>query len=131
MPDEVAADIITPDPPNAPTVGARPFWLPDTRGFLAGAIVILIFFIVLTLMWHPMTMEERIFNLFYLVLGILISTFKDVYNFSFSSTQAGEDKTKAIASLGASLANSVPASVAQVPVAPLPSADTPSTIIKP
>ena len=104
----MADEIITPDPLNVPTVGARPFWLPDTRGFLAVSIVVMMFIIVLTLMWHPISMDERVSNLLSGILGILIATFKDVYSFSFNSTQASEDKSKTIASLGDTLGKSVP-----------------------
>lgn len=122
-----SAPIITPDPPNPPTVGARPYWLPDTRGFLAGGIVVLIFVIVMTLLWHPAPLTEQQSALLYTVLGILLGCFKDVYGFSFNSTQASEDKSKTIAGMGASLANSVP--VAIVPPTDKPLA--PSSIIIP
>ena len=119
-----SASIITQDPPNVPTVGARPYWLPDTRGFLAASIVFLIFVIVMTLMWHPVPLTEQQSALLYTVLGILLGCFKDVYGFSFNSTQAGEDKNKTIASMGASLANSVPASLTVSSPAPIVAAAT-------
>lgn len=102
------ADILTPDPPNVPMAGARPYWLPDTKGWLAAGIVLLIMVIVMVLLLRPITMDERVSNLLSMVLGVLLACFKDVYGFNFNSTQASEDKNKTIAQLGGALATSTP-----------------------
>jgi len=104
MPDE----ILTPNPPQAPTSGARPYWLPDTRGFLAFGIWLMITVVVIVLLIRPPQLDEKASSLLYTILGILIGCFKDVYGFSFNSTQASEDKNRTIDKLGTSLATSVP-----------------------
>lgn len=110
--------IITPDPPRAPTVGARPYWMPDTRGFLAGGIWLMIAGIVFFLLLRPVQMDERVSNLLSTILGILIGCFKDVYSFSFNSTQSDQDKNKTIADANVALAGSVPAAVVAPTVQP-------------
>lgn len=102
------ADILTPDPPNVPLSGARPYWMPDTKGWLACGIVLLVMVIVLVLLLRPVTMDERISNLLSAILGVLLACFKDVFAYFFNSTQASEDKNRTIAQLGASLATSTP-----------------------
>ncbi len=102
------SEIITPNPPNVPMAGARPYWFPDTRGFLSAAIVMLVFIISLVVIMKPLNIDDRGYQLLTMILGIIIATFKDVYSFSFNSTQQSEDKTKTIEKLGTALGTSVP-----------------------
>jgi uncharacterized membrane protein len=104
----------------------KPFWFPDTKGFLAISIVFLIALVVVVLLIRPPTFEEKIYNTFSLILGILLSNFKDVFSFEFNSSKGSDDKNKTIDKL-----------ISAVPVIPTTtttvstSADETKTTVKP
>lgn len=110
MSDTVASSILTPDPPRPPIIGARPWWMPDTKGFLAMAIVFLITFLLCMLLLKPINLDERTSQLIAGIIGMLVSKFNDVYAHFFNSTQASQDKDRTIETLGAAAATSVPVS---------------------
>lgn len=79
----------------------RPFWLPDTQGFLAIAIILLIACIVLMLLMKPISIDERTAGVLMVVIGVLTGCLKDVYSFFFGSSKGSKEKddvliTKAI-----------------------------------
>lgn len=96
-----------------------PPWVPDTQGFLAIAIVLLIAAIALILLVRPPSMDEKTSNVLSAILGILIGCFKDVYSFFFGSSsgskmlasvvaKSNETRDATIATMGTSLAASTP-----------------------
>lgn len=107
MPD----DIIAVDSPRAPVTGARPYWIPDVKGWLAFAVVVLVGFMLTMLMLRPLAIDERVSNLLSMLIGLLVGCFKDVFSYYFSSTQGSQDKDKTIAQQSASLAVSQPVMV--------------------
>lgn len=75
----------------------RPLWLPDTQGFLAIAIILLIACIVLMLLMKPITIDERTAGVLMVVIGVLTGCLKDVYSFFFGSSKGSSEKTEALA----------------------------------
>lgn len=74
----------------------KPYWLPDTQGFLAVAIIGVVSLIVLILLLHPTTMDERTSGVLMTVVGVLIACLKDVYSFFFGSSKGSEKKDDAM-----------------------------------
>lgn len=74
----------------------RPFWLPDTQGFLAIAIITLIAAIVLLLLTKPLTIDERTSGVLMIVIGVLTACLKDVYAFFFGSSKGSKEKDDAL-----------------------------------
>lgn len=83
----------------------KPFWLPDRQGFLAIAIISLIATIVITLIIHPISMDDKTFGLLSGIVGVLVGCLKDVYAFDFGSSKGSAAKdetiTKAVSTLAA------------------------------
>lgn len=74
----------------------KPFWWPDTQGFLAVAIIFLISIIVLLLLLHPVQMDEGTRGVLMTVIGVLVASLKDVYAFFFGSSKGSEKKDDAL-----------------------------------
>lgn len=74
-------------------VPKRPFWLPDTQGFLAVAIIFLIALIVVILLTAPPAIDERTSGVLMTIVGVLIACLKDVYSFFFGSSKGSDSKT--------------------------------------
>lgn len=74
----------------------RPFWLPDTQGFLAVAIIALIATIALILLTHPPQIDERTSGVLMTLIGVLVACLKDVYSFFFGSSKGSEKKDDAM-----------------------------------
>lgn len=87
---------------------ARPFWLPDTQGFLALAIIAVIATVVFMLLMKPPALDERAAGMLMTVVGVLIACLKDVYAFFFGSSAGSRSKDTTIANQGAALAVSTP-----------------------
>lgn len=74
----------------------RPYWLPDTQGMLAVAIIGLIALVVLILLVHPPMIDERTSGVLMTIVGVLIACLKDVYSFFFGSSKGSEKKDDAM-----------------------------------
>lgn len=72
----------------------RPFWLPDTQGFLSVAIIALIAIVVLILLTRPPAIDERTSGVLMTIVGVLIACLKDVYSFFFGSSKGSDSKTE-------------------------------------
>lgn len=71
----------------------KPYWLPDTQGFLAIAIILLMSIIVLVLlMGDPPKFDDKTAGAMMMVLGVLTACLKDVYAFFFGSSKGSKDK---------------------------------------
>lgn len=77
----------------------RPIWWPDTQGFLALAIIILVAIIVLILLMHPPAIDERTSGVLMTIVGVLIACMKDVYAFFFGSSKGSKDKDSTLATI--------------------------------
>lgn len=74
----------------------KKWWMPDTQGFLAIAIIGLIAIVVLILLIHPPMMDERTSGVLMTLIGVLIGCLKDVYSFFFGSSKGSEKKDDAM-----------------------------------
>ena len=95
----------------------KPFWMPDTQGFLAIAIVSLIGAVLVLLLSKPITLDDKTTGLLQVMLGILLGSFKDVYSFFFGSSKGSEKKDDALLS-GAVVTPVIPPSEPNRPPAP-------------
>lgn len=110
-----AASPVEPQPPaieNPQIVRAKPFWMPDTQGFLAIAIIFLIGMIVWVLLLRPPAIDERTSGVLMTIVGVLIACLKDVYSFFFGSSRGSEKKDDAI------IKNALPVPVAPISIPP-------------
>lgn len=96
---------------------AAPWWVPDTKGFLAvfivGSFVVAIFSMIFA---PPMSIPPEISAIINMLLGALVAKFGTVVDFNFGSSQGSKDKddtqNKVVRDLATATATAVPAIVA-------------------
>jgi hypothetical protein len=71
-------------------------YLPDTQGFLAIAIIALIGIIIVLLMMHPITLDDKISGMLTMLIGVLTACLKDVYSYFFGSSKGSTLKDETI-----------------------------------
>lgn len=76
------------------SIKPKPFWVPDTQGFLAIAILTLIGTVVIILLLKPIASENK--DVLNIALGVLLGSLKDVYSFFFGSSKGSEKKDDAL-----------------------------------
>jgi hypothetical protein len=74
----------------------KPFWMPDTQGFLAIAILALVGAVVVMLLKEPIAGENK--DILNVMIGVLLGSLKDVYSFFFGSSKGSEKKDDALIS---------------------------------
>lgn len=75
----------------------KPFWWPDTQGFLAFAIVMVLAVVILILLLKDYAnLNEKVYGALLTLLGVVAACFKDVYSFFFGSSKGSEKKDDAI-----------------------------------
>lgn len=74
----------------------KPYWMPDTQGFLAIAILILVGAIVFILLLHQSSMDDKTSAVLTTVIGILLANLKDVYSYFFGSSKGSTDKDQTL-----------------------------------
>lgn len=75
----------------------KPFWMPDTQGFLAVAIISLMSCVILILLLKDYeNLNEKVYGALLTLLGVLAACFKDVYSFFFGSSKGSEKKDDAM-----------------------------------
>lgn len=74
----------------------KPYWMPDTQGFLAIAILVLVGAIVFILLLHNSSMDDKTSAVLTTVIGMLLASLKDVYSFFFGSSKGSEKKDDAL-----------------------------------
>lgn len=77
----------------------RPYWFPDTRGFLAIAIILGVLILALLLMLPGIKFDDKVAGAFMTLLGVLIGCLKDTYSYYFSSTENSKAKDATILQL--------------------------------
>lgn len=88
-----------PDEPIVQTPLRRPVWLPDTQGFLAIAIVVILTTVILVLLLKDYAnLNEKVYGALLTLLGVVAACFKDVYSFFFGSSKGSEKKDDAMIS---------------------------------
>lgn len=80
----------------------RPIWLPDTQGFLAVAILIMVGGIVYILLTDTPKFDDKAAGAFMTVLGVLLACLKDVYAFFFGSSKQAEKSGDVVSAIAAS-----------------------------
>lgn len=81
---------------QAKPASTKPFWLPDTQGFLAIAIIVLVSIIVLILLLHSPALDDKTSAVLTAVIGALLMNLKDVYSYFFGSSKGSEKKDDAL-----------------------------------
>jgi CDP-diglyceride synthetase len=95
MTDATAATeppVLSTPPEPVPVAGPKPYWFPDTQGFLAAGIMTLISLIVMLLLVRPPAIDERTSGVLMTIVGVLIACLKDVFAFFFGSSRGSEKK---------------------------------------
>ena len=77
----------------------KPWYWPDTQGFLAVAIISLIAAIVLIMMFHPPQLTDSTQGVLMTMIGVLTATLKEVYSYYFSSSSSSRTKDETIKTL--------------------------------
>lgn len=73
-----------------------PFWWPETRGFIATAIILIVGYIVVVLMTNAPDLDERATGVALTIIGVLLASFKDVISYYFGSSAESKAKTEVI-----------------------------------
>lgn len=79
----------------------KPWYWPDTQGFLAVAIISIMATIVLILLLHPVQLTDTIQGMLMPLVGLLAGCLKDVFAFYFSSSSSSKAKDDTIKSMAA------------------------------
>lgn len=112
---------------------AKLSWLPDTRGFLAFAIVIMMSAFTLILLVRPPTIDDRVMNILALILGAKLGNLKEVYGYYFGSSMGSREATAALMvdsqKKTDALASSAPAAAATATVTKTETADSTTTTL--
>jgi hypothetical protein len=90
----------TSPPTSVPTVKpSRPIWLPDTQGFLAMAIIIVVSFLAVMLLFKSSAMDDKVAGAFMTLLGVMTGCLKDVYSYFFGSSSGSAKKDDVISAI--------------------------------
>jgi hypothetical protein len=81
----------------------KPWFWPDTQGFLAIAIITVMAAVIFIMLFHTATMDDRTQGVLMTILGVLVGALKDVYGFYFNSTSSSKLKDATIQTLSATL----------------------------
>lgn len=76
----------------------RPYWLPNTQGFLAIAIIGVVSALAFILIGSSIKFDDKVAGAFMTLLGVLTACLKDVYSFFFGSSRGSEKKDDALIS---------------------------------
>lgn len=75
---------------------SKPFWMPDTQGFLAIAIIFVVAVLAFCLMTSTIKFDDKVAGAFMTLLGVLTACLKDVYSFFFGSSSGSKNKDDAM-----------------------------------
>jgi hypothetical protein len=74
----------------------KPWYWPDTQGFLAVAIITIMSAIVLILLLHAVQMTDTVQGVLMTIIGVLAGTLKEVYSYYFSSSSGSKAKDETL-----------------------------------
>lgn len=77
----------------------KPWFWPDTQGFLAVAIISIMSVIVLILLLHTVQMTDTVQGVLMTLIGVLTGCLKDVFAFYFNSSSSSKTKDDTIKSM--------------------------------
>ena len=75
---------------------SKPYWMPDTQGFLAIAIIFVVALLAFLLLGSSIKFDDKVAGAFMTLLGVLTACLKDVYSFFFGSSSGSQKKDDAI-----------------------------------
>lgn len=91
----------------------RPFWLPDTQGFLASGLLLMLFILLIMLIYGPTeSMKGEVLAVVTTIVGVLVGSLSGVYTYFFPGSKDVSGNNDALKQIA--LAPSPP------PVAPAP-----------
>lgn len=79
----------------------KPWFWPDTQGFLAVAIIAIMATIVLILLLHPVQITDTVQGVLMTLIGVLTGCLKDVFAFYFNSSSSSKTKDDTIKTMAA------------------------------
>lgn len=82
----------------------KPWFWPDTQGFLAVAIIGIMAGILWLLLSHPVTLTDAAGGMLTTIVGVLLASLKDVYAFYFNSNSSSKTKDETINNMAATAA---------------------------
>lgn len=82
--------------PDQNTPSTKPYWLPDTQGFLAIAIIAVVAVLAFMLLSSVVKFDDKVAGAFMTLLGVLTACLKDVYSFFFGSSRGSDKKDDAL-----------------------------------
>lgn len=82
------SDITVTPPPVTVTVPQRPMWLPDTKGFLAIALIAMFLVALLIVSFKGVPENETVKTLLTTMVGALIVQMKEVYGYYLGSSES-------------------------------------------
>lgn len=77
----------------------RPYWMPDTKGFLAIAIVALFGGAMFLLMFKQSPADQTVFAVLTTLLGVLASQLKEISGYYFGSSASSSQKDDTISKM--------------------------------
>lgn len=89
------------DASTTPDRSAKPYWLPDTQGFLAIAIIAVVATLSFMLLSGDIKFSDKVAGAFMTLLGVLTACLKDVYSFFFGSSKGSDKKDEALLTIAA------------------------------
>lgn len=89
----------------------RPYWVPDTKGFLALAVVAIFASAIFLLMFKGSAADQTIFAVLTTLLGVLAGEVKEVYGYYFGSSASSSAKDATISNMLPPPTNPVPPEV--------------------
>lgn len=79
----------------------KPYYWPDTQGFLAVAIISIMSVIVLILLLYRVQMTDTVQGVLMTLIGVLTGCLKDVFAYYFSSSSGSKAKDDTIKAMAA------------------------------
>lgn len=80
-------------------IKARPYWLPDTKGFLALGIIFLFAGTIVMMMSGVAPKDEKVMSALLVLLGVLGNEVKEVYGYFFGSSASSSAKDDTISKM--------------------------------
>ncbi len=81
---------------------SNPYWMPDTQGFLAIAIIGAVSILAFLLLLSTVHFDDKVAGAFMTLLGVLAACLKDVYGFFFGSSAGSAKKDEVMAKMAGS-----------------------------
>jgi len=97
----------------------KPWFWPDTQGFLAVAIITIMSAVVMILLLHPVQITDTVQGVLMTIIGVLVGSLKDVFAFYFNSTSASKTKDDTIRTMAATVPEALKA-IPEPVVPPVP-----------